>query len=176
MNDNAIEKAWFAGGCFWCMQPPFDNTVGVVKTTVGYMGGHLSNPTYQEVCSDKTGHVEAIEVAFDPAIVRYEQLLAIFWSNIDPFDEGGSFADRGEHYHTIIFYGDESQRRAAEKSKAEIEIRFLGKPVATRLVPAKPFYTAEDYHQDYYQKNTVHYNLYKHASGRVSKLKEIWEK
>lgn len=171
-----MQKAWFAGGCFWCMQPPFDNTEGVVATQVGYMGGDVANPTYEMVCSDTTGHVEVLEVLYDPAKVDYQTLLAIFWENIDPFDAGGQFADRGEHYHTIIFVNDEQQRHQAEQSKAGIAKRFPDHKVATQILPAKTFYAAEDYHQRYYQSNAFHYNLYKFGSGRVMRLKEIWEK
>lgn len=168
------EAAIFAGGCFWCMQPGFDNTPGVIKTTVGYSGGHVANPTYEQVVSDTTGHYEAIEVEYDPKVVSYEKLLPIYWENIDPLDAGGQFADRGEHYHTVIFVANETQREAAEESKQTIEAKFAPKPVATKILPAKPFYAAEDYHQKYYEKNKLRYNAYKYGSGRVDKLDELW--
>lgn len=168
------KTAIFAGGCFWCMQPGFDNTDGVTKTTVGYTGGHVANPTYEQVISDTTGHYEAIEVAYDPAKVSYETLLGIYWENIDPLDAGGQFADRGEHYHTVIFVADDAQRTAAEASKKTIAAKFAPKPVATQILPAKPFYAAEDYHQKYYEKNKLRYNAYKYGSGRVDRLGELW--
>lgn len=168
------KTAIFAGGCFWCMQPGFDNTPGVVKTEVGYSGGHVANPTYEQVISDTTGHYEAIEVTYDPAKVKYDTLLNTYWENIDPLDAGGQFADRGEHYHTVIFVADDEQRAAAEASKKTIEAKFAPQKVATQILPAKPFYPAEDYHQKYYEKNKLRYNAYKYGSGRVGKLKELW--
>ena len=168
------QTAIFGGGCFWCMQPAFDNTLGVISTRVGYSGGHVANPTYEEVISDTTGHIEAIEVTYDPTVTPYEKLLAIYWQNIDPLDAGGQFADRGEHYHTVIFVADATQRAAAEKSKAELQTKFAGKPIATQILSAKAFYAAEDYHQKYYQKNAAHYNAYKYGSGRVGRLKSLW--
>lgn len=166
--------AIFAGGCFWCMQPAFDSTAGVLKTTVGFTGGHVANPSYEDVITDETGHVEAIEVAYDPAQVSYETLLGIYWENIDPLDAGGQFADRGKHYHTIIFVADAAQRSAAEASKARIAQKFAPKPIATTIKAADPFYPAEDYHQNYYEKNALRYNAYKYGSGRVGRLKELW--
>lgn len=168
------KTAIFAGGCFWCMQPGFDTTPGVVKTEVGYSGGHVANPTYEQVISDTTGHYEAIAVTYDPAKVDYAKLLDIYWENIDPLDAGGQFADRGEHYHTVIFVADDTQRAAAEASKKAIEAKFAPKPVATKILPAKPFYAAEDYHQKYYEKNKLRYNAYKYGSGRVDRLQELW--
>lgn len=168
-----IETAIFAGGCFWCIEPPFDAAEGVVKTTVGYTGGHVANPTYEQVTRKKTGHYEAIEVAYDPAKTSYEKLLTIFWQNIDPTDAGGQFADRGQSYHTAIFYHDETQKKAAEASRAAVA-KKLGQPIATKIIAASTFYPAEDYHQEYYKKNATHYNAYKYGSGRPSRLKEIW--
>lgn len=168
------ETAIFAGGCFWCMQPGFDATPGVVRSTVGYSGGHVANPTYEQVISDTTGHYEAIEVEYDPKQVSYEALLPIYWENIDPLDAGGQFADRGEHYQTVIFVAGDAQRAAAEESKQTIEAKFAPKPVATKILPAKPFYPAEDYHQKYYEKNKLRYNAYKYGSGRVDKLDALW--
>lgn len=171
----SYEKATFAGGCFWCMEPAFDITDGVVETVVGYTGGRVKNPTYEQVSNGTTGHVEAIEVTFDPARVRYEDLLAIFWENIDPFDAEGQFADKGSQYHSAIFTHSDAQRQAAEASRARISAMFPGKPIATTIRPASEFYPAEAYHQDYYRKNETHYTRYKYGSGRVSRLKEIWE-
>ena len=166
--------AIFAGGCFWCMQPGFDNMPGVIKTEVGYTGGHVANPTYEQVISDTTGHYEAIQVTYDPAKVGYDALLEHYWENIDPLDAGGQFADRGEHYHTIIFVADNAQREAAEASRDKVQQKFAPQKVATQILPAKSFYAAEDYHQKYYQKNGMRYNAYKYSSGRVGRLKELW--
>ena len=168
------KTAIFAGGCFWCMQPSFDAMAGVVSTTVGYTGGHVENPTYEQVSTDTTGHYEAIAITYDPSSVSYEQLLPIYWENIDPLDAGGQLADRGQHYQTAIFYADEAQKTAAETSKQTIEAKFAPKPVATKILPAKTFYPAEDYHQKYYQKNKLRYNAYKYGSGRVDRLGELW--
>jgi methionine-S-sulfoxide reductase len=168
-----IETAIFAGGCFWCIEPPFDAAEGVVKTTVGYTGGHVANPTYEQVTRKKTGHYEAIEVAYDPAKTSYEKLLTIFWKNIDPTDAGGQFADRGQSYQTAIFYRNETQKKTAEASKAAVA-KKLGQPIPTAIIAASAFYPAEDYHQEYYKKNAVHYNAYKYGSGRPARLKEIW--
>lgn len=167
------KTAIFAGGCFWCMQPVFDNMPGVIKTAVGYSGGHVINPTYEQVISDTTGHYEAIEVVYDPSKVAYEKLVEIYFENIDPLDAGGQFADRGEHYHTVVFYADDAQKKIAEEYKARVA-KFFGQPVATKILPAKPFYAAEDYHQRYYEKNKMRYNAYKYGSGRVNRLEELW--
>lgn len=169
------KTAIFAGGCFWCMQPVFDNTEGVIKTTVGYSGGTTENPTYQEVISDTTGHYESIEVVYDPAKVAYEKLVETYFENIDPLDEGGQFADRGEHYHTVVFYADDAQKKTAGSVKARVEKFFAPEKVYTQILPAKPFYAAEDYHQKYYEKNSMRYNAYKYGSGRVGRLKELWK-
>ena len=170
---STTQTAIFAGGCFWCMEPPFDAAEGVVKTTVGYTGGQVANPTYEQVVSKTTGHYEAIEVVYDPARISYEQLLGIFWENIDPADAGGQFADRGQTYHTAIFYRDEAQKKAAEHSKSEVA-KKLGSPVATKILAGSEFYPAEAYHQEYYKKNALRYNAYKYGSGRPARLKEIW--
>ena len=165
--------AIFAGGCFWCMEPPFDAAEGVIRTRVGYTGGHVANPTYEQVVSKATGHYEAIEVVYDPAKISYEQLLGIFWENIDPTDAGGQFADRGQSYQTAIFYLDDLQKKAAERSTSEVA-KKLGSPVATKILAASKFYPAEDYHQEYYKKNALRYDAYKYGSGRPERLKEIW--
>ncbi|MDD5429019.1 MAG: peptide-methionine (S)-S-oxide reductase MsrA [Candidatus Omnitrophica bacterium] len=161
------EKATFAGGCFWCMQPVFGKMDGVVSVVSGYTGGDKADPTYEEVSSGATGHREAIEVTYDPAKISYDSLLEVFWQNIDPTDTGGQFADRGSQYKTAVFYHDEKQKAAAEKSKKALDKsgRF-DKPVATQIIKASPFYPAEEYHQDYDKKNPANYELYKKASGR----------
>lgn len=167
-------RAIFAGGCFWCMQPVFDATAGVSKTTVGYTGGSLVNPTYEQVSEGDTGHSEAIEIVFDDSKVSYETLVTLFFENIDPFDTKGQFADKGEHYKTVVFTDGPEQRKVAEKAMAAMQGKFPDKKLATTLRDAATFYPAEEYHQGYYQKNTMRYNLYKHGSGRVTRLKEIW--
>ncbi len=167
--------ATFAGGCFWCMEPAFDALDGVISTTSGYTGGTLRNPTYEEVSSGSTGHTEAIQVRFDPARVSYEQLLAVYWRNIDPTVENRQFCDRGTQYRTAIFYHDEAQRAAAERSRAELESSgAFAVAIATDIVAAGPFYPAEDYHQDYYMKNPVRYQRYHDACGRDERLEELW--
>lgn len=170
-----IETAIFAGGCFWCLEPPFDAIDGVIETTVGYTGGVVENPTYEQVTSGRTGHREAIAIAFDPAKVSYERLVRTFFENIDPFDENGQFADKGPQYTTAIYAADDAQRQVAEAVKDELAANF-GKPIATEIEQAAPFYAAEDYHQEYYEKNPLRYNLYKHGSGRTDKLCQIWGK
>ena len=168
-------KATFAGGCFWCMQPVFDKTKGVVSTTVGYTGGSKANPTYEEVSTGKTGHAEAIEVIYDPAQVSYAKLLEAFWKSIDPTDPRGQFADKGSQYRTAIFYHDEEQRRLALESKEKLaQSGKFDQPIATEIVPAAFFYKGEAYHQKYYVKNAGHYYLYKTDSGREGFLKKLW--
>ena len=171
-----LAKATFAGGCFWCMQPAFDLQKGVVRTTVGYTGGHVVNPTYEQVVSETTGHREAIQVLYDPQQIAYETLLDIYWHNIDPTQADGQFADRGESYQTAIFYHDEQQKALAEKSKQELAAsgRFKG-PIMTEIIPAEPFYPAEEYHQKYYKKNPLRYKMYKIGSGREGFLESVWE-
>lgn len=177
VNDKRLEKATFAGGCFWCMEPPFDKIDGVVSTTSGYMGGHVENPTYEQVSAGKTGHVEAIQVLFDPSRVSYEKLLEVFWRNVDPTQANGQFVDIGSQYRTVIFYHDDEQKRVAEASKRKIEASgIFGKMIVTELLPAGPFYPAEDYHQDYYLKNPLRYKYYRWGSGRDGFLDKIWGK
>ncbi|WP_138417083.1 peptide-methionine (R)-S-oxide reductase MsrB [Aquibacillus sediminis] len=173
---NNLEKATFAGGCFWCMVEPFDERPGIHKVVSGYTGGHTENPTYEEVCSNTTGHVEAVQITFDPAIFPYAKLLETFWQQIDPTDAGGQFNDRGESYQTAIFYHNQNQKNLAEKSKADLEA--FGKfkdPIVTPILPAKTFYTAEEKHQDYYKKQSFHYRLYKKGSGREDFIKTHWK-
>lgn len=170
-----MAKATFAGGCFWCMVKPFHKYEGVERVISGYTGGHVDNPTYQQVCSETTGHLEAIEVTFDPDVISYEELLRIYWRQIDPTDGGGQFNDRGESYRPAIFYHSEEQRVAAERSKQEIEDsgRF-DRPIEVEIRPAKTFWEAEDYHQDYYKKNPFRYEMYRVGSGRAKFVKEAW--
>ena len=174
-KDKATATAIFAGGCFWCMEPPFDKLPGVLATTSGYTGGHKVNPTYQEVSAGDTGHVEAVRITYDPKQVSYEKLLEVFWRNVDPLDKGGQFCDRGNTYTSAIFYANDEQKKLAEESKTAIE-KKLGKPVVTTIRPAATFYPAEDYHQDYYQKNPLRYKYYRYSCGRDQRLEEFWGK
>ena len=167
--------ATFAGGCFWCMVPPFDALDGVVSTTSGYTGGRTLNPTYEQVSSGTTGHFEAIEVTYDPAKITYAKLLEVFWRNVDAVDGGGQFCDRGGQYRSAIFYHSEEQQRRAEAAKQEVAKR-LGKAVETDIVKAGPFYRAEEYHQAYYKKNPVRYKVYKWNCGREQRLERLWGK
>jgi len=172
-----LKKAIFAGGCFWCMIKPFDEYDGVLNVVSGYTGGYVENPTYRDVCSGTTGHREAVCITYDDEIISYEKLLDIFWGAIDPTDEGGQFNDRGEHYKTAIYYFDESQKNTAEKSKEELEkSNIYTKPIATSIIKATEFYEAEEYHQDYYKKNSEHYNRYYKGSGRFDFVKRNWAK
>src|SRR3989338_4700137 len=172
-----MEKATFAGGCFWCMQPPFDKIPGVISTAVGYTGGATAHPTYEEVCSGSTGHAEAIEVTYEPARVSYDALLDIFWRNIDPTTPNKQFADTGTQYRTAIFYHSAEQKTLAEASKKKMEKSgVFGKPIVTEIVPASVFYPAEDYHQKYCQNNPVRYKFYSAGSGRENYLKKLWSK
>lgn len=169
------KRATFAGGCFWCMVGPFENEPGVIDVISGYTGGFKPNPTYEEVCSDETGHYEAVNIIYDPEKISYDRLLDIFWRQIDPTDPGGQFQDRGSSYRTAIFYHDEEQRQKAEASKQALEKsgRF-DKPIVTQILPASTFYPAEDYHQDFHKKNSYRYQLYRQASGRDQFLKRYW--
>lgn len=171
------ELATFAGGCFWCMVSPFDQQPGIISVVSGYTGGHTENPTYREVCSDTTGHFEAVQITFDPAIFPYSKLLELFWQQIDPTDPGGQFADRGSSYRTAIFYHTDEQRQQAEASKQALQAsgRF-DKPIVTAIVPAAPFYPAEEYHQQYHKKNPLHYKRYREGSGRAAFIKQHWRK
>ncbi|MFV0435849.1 MAG: peptide-methionine (R)-S-oxide reductase MsrB [Desulfopila sp.] len=170
------ETAIFGGGCFWCMEPPFEQVEGVIEVTAGYSGGEEKNPSYEQVSSGLTSHLESVKVVFDPAMVSYRELVEVFWHQIDPTDDGGQFADRGDHYRTAIFVGSDEQRRVAEESKAALNRSgVFEKPVMTRILPAKPFYPAEEYHQDYYRKNVLHYAAYKVGSGRSGFLERTWQ-
>jgi methionine-S-sulfoxide reductase len=165
--------ATFAGGCFWCMEPPFAKLEGVKLVVPGYTGGYKENPTYEEVSSGKTGHMESVRVEYNPEKVTYSKLLEVFWRQIDPFDKDGQFADKGGQYRTAIFYHDRGQRKLAEKSKLAVEEKFQ-RPLATQILPAADFYIAEEYHRQYYKKNPLRYKSYKLLSGRDTRLKGIW--
>lgn len=166
-------KATFAGGCFWCMEPPFDKLDGVISTTSGYVGGQKKNPTYEEVSAGGTGHTEAVQVVYDPKKVSYEKLLEVFWHNVDPLVKDRQFCDRGNQYRTAIFYHDETQKRLAEQTKQAVA-KELGKPVVTEIAPASQYYAAEDYHQDYYKKNPIRYKFYRANCGRDARLEQLW--
>lgn len=171
------QTAIFGGGCFWCMEPPFEQLEGVIEVTAGYSGGDEVNPTYEQVSSGRTSHFEAVQVVYDPAKISYPQLVEVFWRQIDPTDGGGQFADRGKHYRTAIFYSTDEQKKIAEESKAALDASgMFEKPVATMILPAKPFYAAEEYHQDYYRKNVLHYSAYKVGSGRAGFIERTWKK
>jgi peptide-methionine (S)-S-oxide reductase len=171
----ATATATFAGGCFWCMQHPYDELPGVISTTVGYTGGHLANPTYEQVSSGGTGHRESIQVVYDPAKVSYDKLLSVFWHNIDPTDNAGQFCDHGEQYRSAIFFHDEAQHRLAEASKRAIETSGrLKAPVVTDILPASRFYPAEGYHQKYYLKSALSYKFYRFNCGRDRRLSQLW--
>lgn len=172
-----IETATFAGGCFWCMEPPFEKLEGVVSVTAGYTGGTVQDPTYEQVSSGVTGHAEAIEIRYDNSRVSYEQLLDVFWMNIDPTTPNQQFADHGSQYRTAIFYHDEEQERLAEASKdALARSGKFASPIVTEIVPVLPFYPAEEHHQDYYKKHALRYHLYRIGSGRAGYLRDTWGK
>ena len=167
--------ATFAGGCFWCMEGPFDALNGVISTTSGYIGGSKKDPTYQQVSSGSTGHTEAVQIVYDPSKVTYEKLLDVFWHNIDPTARNQQFCDVGTQYRSGIFYHDDAQKKAAEASRAALEKNrpFKG-AIVSEITAATPFYAAEDYHQDYYLKNPVRYRFYRQGCGRDARLKELW--
>ncbi|MDH3443875.1 MAG: peptide-methionine (S)-S-oxide reductase MsrA [Deltaproteobacteria bacterium] len=166
-------KATFAGGCFWCMEPPYDKLDGVFSTTSGYTGGQAKNPTYQEVSGGTTGHAESVQITYDPKKITYEKLLEVFWRNVDPLTANRQFCDAGSEYRTAIFYHDDMQKKLAEKSKAEIQKRFK-EPVVTEIAAVGEFYRAEEYHQDYYTKNPIRYKVYRFGCGRDRRLNELW--
>jgi peptide-methionine (S)-S-oxide reductase len=176
-SDNAkgadLAKATFAGGCFWCMEPPFDKLNGVISTISGYTGGTKKNPTYEEVSAGTTGHAESVEITYDPKKITYTKLLDVFWHNIDPLTPNRQFCDSGSQYRTAIFYHDENQKRLAEESKKALSKRFK-EPIVTQIVPAKEFYPAEEYHQNYYIKNPLRYKFYRYSCGRDRRLEEVW--
>ena len=168
-----LAKATFAGGCFWCMEPPFDALDGVVSTTSGYTGGHTANPTYEQVSAGKTGHTEAVEIVYDPRKVTYARLLEVFWRNIDPLTANAQFCDAGSQYRAGIFVHDATQRKLAEASKEAVAQR-LQKPIVTEITAASQFWPAEEYHQDYYKKNPIRYKFYRTSCGRDRRLEAIW--
>ena len=169
------EIATFAGGCFWCMEPPFDKVEGVISTTSGYTGGHQLDPTYKQVSAGNTGHTEAIRIEYDPAKVSYENLLAVFWKNIDPTTADRQFCDHGSQYRSGIFYHNDEQKKAAEKSLEKLnQTKPFEDPVVTEITSASTFYPAEEYHQDYYQKNPLRYKYYRFACGRDKRLELLW--
>ncbi|MDX1697014.1 MAG: peptide-methionine (S)-S-oxide reductase MsrA [Thiohalobacterales bacterium] len=169
------DVATFAGGCFWCMEPPFDALDGVISTTSGYTGGKVENPTYKQVSAGRTGHTEAVQIVYDPQKISYAELLDVFWRNIDPTNPDGQFCDWGSQYRSEIFFHDEEQRAAAVASKTRLEeLKSFEKPVATQITAADTFWPAEDYHQDYYTKNPVRYKFYRYGCGRDKRLEELW--
>ncbi|MEN8189527.1 MAG: peptide-methionine (R)-S-oxide reductase MsrB [Thermodesulfobacteriota bacterium] len=171
------KEAVFGGGCFWCMEPPFEALQGVVDVTAGYIGGSRETADYKQVSSGGTGHYEAVRVVYDPSEISYRQLLDVFWRQIDPTDSGGQFVDRGTQYMTAVFYSGDQERRVAEESKKELaESGLFNRPIATKVLPVSDFYPAEEYHQDYYKKNYSHYSSYKTGSGRQSFLDRTWPK
>jgi peptide-methionine (S)-S-oxide reductase len=172
-----LEVATFAGGCFWCMEAPFDVLPGVVSTTSGYTGGHKVNPTYEEVTTGTTGHTEVVQVVYDPRKVSYRQLLEVFWRNIDPTTPNAQFCDHGSQYRSGIFYHTEEQLRLAKASRDHIErTKSFREPIVTEITPAKAFYRAEEYHQDYYKKNPLRYKYYRANCGRDNRLEQLWGK
>lgn len=172
-----LDTATFAGGCFWCMEPPFDKLPGVVSTTSGYMGGTVPDPTYEQVSAGGTRHAEVVQVIFDPARVTYARLLDVFWRNIDPITPNRQFCDGGDQYRSAIFYHDEAQQAAARTTKADLDgSKRFNKPIVTEVVAAARFYPAEAYHQDYYTKNPIRYKFYRGRCGRDDRLAELWGK
>jgi len=175
-NNHNLELATFAGGCFWCMVQPFDELPGIESIISGYTGGEKENPTYEEVCSNTTGHLEAVQITFNPEIFPYERLLELFWQQIDPTDNGGQFYDRGESYQTAIFYHSKEQKELAEQSKKDLEnSNRFSKPIVTEIREAMPFYPAEEYHQDFYKKSTGRYKQYRSGSGRDQFIEHHWK-
>lgn len=174
-QDNTTQTATFAGGCFWCMEGPFKDIEGVLRVVSGYIGGTEAEANYESVCSGKTGHIEAVQISYDPKRVEYETLIDTYWRQIDPTDDGGAFADRGSQYQTAIFYHDESQKKAALASKERLEQSGkFDRPIATVILEATPFYPAEDYHQGYSEKNPTHYQSYRSGSGRKAFIEKTW--
>ena len=169
------ETAIFAAGCFWCVEEAFEKVPGVISAVSGYTGGKLEKPTYQQVTTGRTGHYESVKVTYDPGKVGYRQLVDWFWRNVDPHDAGGQFCDKGSHYRGAIFYQGDAQKKVADESKAALAGQ-LKRPVVTAILPAGPFYDAEDYHQDYYKKNANRYTFYKYGCRRVQRLEQVWGK
>lgn len=166
------ETAIFAGGCFWCMVRPFDQEPGIISVVSGYTGGHVPNPTYEQVCTETTGHTEAVKITFDADVVSYKQLVELYWQVADPTDATGQFQDRGDSYRPVIYYADDSQKEIAEASKKELaESETFDDPIVTQILPAKPFYDAEDYHQDFYKKNPLRFEM-EESGGRAAYMKK----
>jgi peptide-methionine (S)-S-oxide reductase len=173
----ATAVATFAGGCFWCMEPPFDKLDGVISTTSGYTGGHTKNPSYEQVSAGATGHAEAVRIVYDPRKISYARLLEVYWRNIDPTTPNRQFCDSGSQYRSAIFYHDDTQKRLAEQSKHALEqSKRFAEPIVTEIAAVSAFYAAEDYHQNYYLKNPVRYKVYRYACGRDRRLQELWGK
>ena len=173
--DATLGKAYFAGGCFWCMEEAFENVEGVLSVTSGYMGGTVANPSYEEVSAGGTGHAESVEVVYDPARVSYQKLLEAFWRNVDPITPNAQFCDHGSQYRSAIFFQTDEEKRASDISKQAIEqSKRFKEPIVTQIVMASQFYPAEEYHQDFYKKNPVRYKFYKYNCGRTKRLGELW--
>ena len=175
VNAENIKHAYFAGGCFWCMEESFEKANGIREVISGYSGGNLPNPTYKEVTYENTGHFETVKIIYDQSEINFEHLLNLYWSNIDPFDAAGQFCDKGPSYRTVVFYQNNLQKQLVEKSINKIEKKFKEKKVVTFVKKFEKFYQAENYHQDYYQKNFINYLMYKKACGREEQLKRIWQ-
>lgn len=174
--NSKYDTAIFAGGCFWCMVEPFDSLPGIKKVISGYTGGHVSNPTYQEVCTGTTGHTEAVKIIYDPSIMPYKKLLDYYWQVTDPTDAMGQFQDRGDQYRPVIYYNSEKQKEGAEESKKALQNSGkFDKPIVTKIEPAEPFYPAEEYHQDFYKKDPLRYAI-EEAGGRSAFIKKHWQK
>ena len=174
-DPSALAKAFFAGGCFWCMEEVFEKVPGVTSVTSGYMGGRVENPSYEQVSGGGTGHAEAVEVSYDPQKVSYAKLLDAFWRNVDPVTANAQFCDHGSQYRAVIFYQTDAEKRLAEESKRTLEqSKRFAQPIETELVMASRFYPAEDYHQDFYKKNPIRYKFYKYNCGRAQRLEELW--
>ena len=173
--DATLGKAYFAGGCFWCMEEAFENVEGVLSVTSGYMGGTVANPSYEEVSAGRTGHAESVEVVYDPARVSYQKLLDAFWRNVDPITPNAQFCDHGSQYRSAIFFQTDEEKRASEVSKQAIEqSKRFAEPIVTQIVQASQFYPAEEYHQDFYKKNPIRYKVYKYNCGRAQRLETLW--
>lgn len=175
--DAVLGKAYFAGGCFWCMEEAFEKVEGVLSVTSGYMGGTVANPSYEDVSAGRTGHAESVEVAYDPAKVSYQKLLDAFWRNVDPVTPNAQFCDHGSQYRAAVFFQNDEEKRGAEASKQAIEqSKRFKDPIVTQIVMAAQFYPAEEYHQDFYKKNPIRYKFYKYNCGRAQRLEELWGK
>ena len=174
-TDATPGKAYFAGGCFWCMEEAFEKVEGVLSATSGYMGGRVANPSYEEVSAGRTGHAESVEVIYDPSKVSYQKLLDAFWHNVDPVTPNAQFCDHGSQYRSVIFFQTDEEKRASDTSKQAIEqSKRFTEPIVTQIVPASQFYPAEEYHQDFYKKNPIRYKFYKYNCGRAQRLEALW--